>query len=262
MKLIEIISKDNSKIKFLKQLQQKKYRDKFEKFFVENAILICDALRSEFFFESLFVTENFIKKNKKKFDFILDHTNTKEYYLISEKINRSFSNLDTAPGICAIYHKKRKEIDFTKPIIYLNGINDPGNLGTILRSALAFDLENIIVDEKCADIYNPKTISASKDAIFKLNIVSDKNLKIFNEIKEKMKIFSTRIKRSETLDILKNEKLFCLILGNESHGVDKELQEMADAYLKIEMEEKMESLNVASASAIIFHEIYKTRKQN
>ena len=260
MKLIEIISRDNSKIKFLKQLQQKKYRDKFEKFFVENAVLICDALRSEFFFESLFVTENFIGKNKEKFDFILNHTNSKEYYLISEKINRSFSNLDTPPGICAIYRKKRKEIDFTKPIIYLNGINDPGNLGTILRSALAFDLENIVVDEKCADIYNPKTISASKDAIFKLNIISDKNLEILNQIKEKMKVFSTRIERSDTLDTLKNEKLFCLILGSESRGVNKELQEMSDACVRIEMGKKIESLNVASASAIIFYEIYKMRK--
>ncbi|MCK4891736.1 MAG: RNA methyltransferase, partial [Candidatus Pacebacteria bacterium] len=119
-----------------------------------------------------------------------------------------------------------------------------------------------IVDEKCADIYNPKTISASKDAIFKLNIISDKNLEIFNQIKEKMKIFSTRVERSDTLDVLKNEKLFCLILGSESHGVDKELQEMSDACVRIEMGKKMESLNVASASAIIFHEIYKTRKQN
>ena len=260
MKSLEIISRDNPKIKFLKQLQQKKYRDKFEKFFVENAVLICDALRSEFFFESLFATENFIEKNKEKFDFILDHTNAKEYYLISEKINKSFSNLDTAPGICAIYHKKRKGIDFTKPIIYLNGINDPGNLGTILRSALAFDLENIVVDEKCADIYNPKTISASKDAIFKLNIISDKNLEIFDQIKEKMKVFSTRVERSDTLDALKNEKLFCLILGSESRGVDKELQEMSDACVRIEMGKKIESLNVASASAIIFYEIYKIRR--
>ncbi|MCK4592680.1 RNA methyltransferase [Candidatus Parcubacteria bacterium] len=260
MKPIEIMSRDNPKIKFLKQLQQKKYRDKFEKFFVENAVLICDALKSDFFFESLFVTEDFIKKNKKKFDFILSRTNAKEYYLISEKINRSFSNLDTAPGICAIYHKKRKEIDFTKPIIYLNGINDPGNLGTILRSALAFDLKNIIVDEKCADIYNPKTISASKDAIFKLNIISDKNLEILDQIKEKMKVFSTRIERSDTLDVLKNEKLFCLILGSESHGIDKKLQEMSDACVRIEMGKKIESLNVASASAIIFYEIYKMRK--
>ena len=260
MRLIEIANKNNPKIKFLKQLQQKKYRDQFDKFFVENTVLICDALESEFFFESLFITENFISKNKKKFDFILEHTNAKEYYLISEKINRSFSNLDTAPGICAIYHKKRKELDFTAPLIYLNGINNPGNLGTILRSALAFDLENIIVDEKCADIYNPKTIGAAKDAIFKLNIISDKNLEIFDLIKKKMKVFSTGLEGSDTLDVLKNERSFCLILGSESHGIDEELQEMSDAFIRIEMGEKIESLNVASASAIIFYEIYKMRK--
>ena len=260
MKPIEIINRNNPKIKFLKQLQQKKYRDQFQKFFVENTVLICDALESEFFFESLFVTENFIKKNEKKFEFILDHTNAKEYYLISEKVNRSFSNLDTAPGICAIYHKKRKEIDFTAPLIYLNGINNPGNLGTILRSALAFDLENIIVDEKCADVYNPKTIGAAKDAIFKLNVVSDKNLKTFDQIKKEMKVFSTSLESSDTLDVLKNEKPFCLILGSESHGIDKELQEMSDGCIRIEMGKKIESLNVASASAIIFYEIYKMRK--
>ncbi|MCK5084228.1 MAG: RNA methyltransferase, partial [Candidatus Pacebacteria bacterium] len=152
------------------------------------------------------------------------------------------------------------EIDFTAPLIYLNGINNPGNLGTILRSALAFDLENIIVDEKCADVYNPKTIGAAKDAIFKLNIVSDKNLKTFDQIKKEMKIFSTSLESSDTLDVLKNEKSFCLILGSESHGIDEELQEMADASIKIEMGKKIESLNVASASAIIFYEIYKMRK--
>ena len=260
MKPLKIISRDNPKIKFLKQLQQKKYREKYEKFFAENAVIICDALKSGFFFESIFVTEDFTKRNKKKFNFIKNHANAKEYYLMSERINRSFSNLDTAPGICAIYHKKTQEIDFTKPIIYLNGINDPGNLGTILRSALAFDLENIIVDEKCADIYNPKTISAAKDAIFKLNIVSDKNLEILNQVKEKMKVFSTRLEKSDTLDVLKNEKLFCLILGSESHGIDKNLQKMSNAFVKIEMGRKIESLNVASASAIIFYEIYKAKK--
>lgn len=262
MELFKITSKDNSKIKLLKQLQQKKYRDKSEKFFVENTVIICDALKSDFFFKSLFVTEEFIKKNKEKFNFILNHSKLKKYYLINEKINKSFSNLDTASGICAIYHKKEEGIiNFTKPIIYLNNINDPGNLGTIFRSALAFDLENIVVDEKCADIYNPKTVSASKDAIFKLNIIFDKNLKIFKQIKDKqIKVFSTRLKKSKTIDILKNEKLFCLIIGNESHGVDKQLEELANSYIKIEMAEKMESLNVASASAIIFYEIYKIKK--
>ncbi|MCK4891739.1 MAG: hypothetical protein KAS78_03670 [Candidatus Pacebacteria bacterium] len=75
-----------------------------------------------------------------------------------------------------------------------------------------------------------------------------------------MKVFSTRIERSDTLDALKNEKLFCLILGSESRGVDKKLQEMSDACIRIEMSRKIESLNVASASAIISYEIYKMRK--
>ncbi|MEA2098088.1 MAG: RNA methyltransferase, partial [Patescibacteria group bacterium] len=127
-------------------------------------------------------------------------------------------------------------------------------------SALAFDLENIIIDEKCADVYNSKTIGAAKDAIFKLNIVSDKSLKIFDQIKNKMKVFSTSLENSDTLDVLKNEKPFCLILGNESHGIDEELQEMSDARIKIEMGKKIESLNVASASAIVFYELYKMRK--
>ncbi len=260
MKVLEITSKNNLKIKSLKQLRQKKYRDKFGKFFVENAVIIRDALKAGIFFESLFVSKDFIEKNKEKFNFILSRAKIKKYYLINEKINKSFSNLDTASGICAVYPKKEKRIDFAKPVIYLNGINDPGNLGTILRSSLAFDLKNIVVDEKCADVYSPKTISAAKDALFKLNIVFDKNLKIYNQIKEKMKIFSTRLEKSDTPDILKSEKLFCIVLGSESRGVDKKLWETSDAFIKIQISKEIESLNVASAAAIIFYEIYQNKK--
>ncbi|NOQ67828.1 hypothetical protein GQ568_00110 [Patescibacteria group bacterium] len=83
---------------------------------------------------------------------------------------------------------------------------------------------------------------------------------MLDQIKEKKKVFSTRVERSDTLDVLKNKKLFCLILGSESHEIDKEIQEMSDACVRIEMGRKIESLNVASASTIIFYEIYKMRK--
>ncbi len=261
MKSFEITSKDNPKIKFIKQLQQKKYRDKFGKFIVENAVIICDALKAGIFFESIFITKDFIKKNKEKFYEISSQTRVKEYYLIDEKINKSFSNLFTAPGICAIYSKIEREINYTKPIIYLNGINDPGNLGTILRSALAFDLKNIVLDERCADIYNPKTVTAAKDSIYKLNIAFDKDLKILNKINERMKIFSTRLEKSDTLNILKTEKIFCLVLGSESHGINEPIRALSDAFIKIEMGKETESLNVAAAAAIIFYEIYKNIKQ-
>lgn len=257
MKPLEITSKDNPKIKFLRQLQQKKYRDEFGKFIVENAVIIGDALKAGAFFESIFMTRDFIKKNEEKFNEISRQTKVKTYYLIDEKINKSFSSLITAPGVCAVYSKIEREIDYTQPIVYLNGINDPGNLGTILRSALAFGLKNIVLDEGCADVYNPKTITAAKDSIYKLNSAFDKDLKILNKIKEKMKIFSTRLEKSDTLDILKTEKIFCLVLGSEARGINEAIQKLSDAFIKIEMTEEMESLNVASAAAIIFYEIYR-----
>lgn len=257
MKSIEITSKDNPKIKFLKQLGQAKYRDKSGKFLVENAVIIADAAEGGIYYEALFATKNFITKNKEKFEFIFEAGKANEYYLIDEKINKFFSSLDTAPGIGAVYSKKPKQIDFFSPVIYLNGISDPGNLGTILRSALAFGLKNIVVDEKCADVYNHKTIQAAKDAIFKLNIEFDNDLKILKEIKKKMPVFATLLEKSQGLEIFKKEKLFCVVLGSESHGVDKAIREISDNFIRIPMSGEIESLNVAASAAIVFYEIYK-----
>lgn len=256
-KAFEITSKDNEKIKFLRKLRQKKYRGEFSKFFVENATIIADAAMAGIYCEALFVTKDFIEKNKEKLRFILEKSKIGEYHLIDEKTNESFSDLETPPGIAAVYSKPKKKIDYSKPIIYLNAINDPGNLGTIFRSALAFGLKNIVVDEHSADVYNPKTINAAKDAIFKLNIEFDKDLKILKEIKGKMPIFATRLEKSEGLEILKKQKLFCVVLGSESHGVDKAIQDISDGFIRIPMSGEIESLNVAASAAIIFYEMYR-----
>lgn len=258
-KILEITSKDNAKIKILKQLSQKKYRDESGKFLVENAVIIRDAAKAGIVFDAIFATKDFINKDKEKFDFIIEKSNTSEYCLIDEKINKSFSSMDTAPGIATVYSKLERKIDYNSPIIYLNAINDPGNLGTILRSALAFGLKNIVIDERSADVYNPKTINAAKDAIFKLNIEFDKNLKILKEIKEKVPVFSTRLEKSEGLEILKKQKLFCAVLGSESHGVDKTIQEISDSFIRIPMSSEIESLNVAASAAIVFYEIFKNK---
>lgn len=256
LKANEIASKDNSKIKTLRQLGQKKYRDESGKFLVENAVIIRDAAKAGISFDSIFATKAFLDKNKEIFDFIIEKTGMSEYYLIDEKINKSFSSLDTAPGIAAIFSKPERKIDHASPVVYLNAINDPGNVGTILRSALAFNLKNIAIDERSADVYNPKTISAAKDAIFKLNIELDKDLRILKDIKKKMPVIATRLEKSGGLDILKKQKLFCIVLGSESHGVDEAIQDLSDDFVRIPMSNEIESLNVASSAAIIFHEIY------
>ncbi|NQU83873.1 MAG: RNA methyltransferase [Parcubacteria group bacterium] len=272
----EITSKDNEKIKILKKLNQKKYREKFSQFSVENLTIIKDAKKAGVDFESLFVTEEFLKKNKKDVDFISTvipapslsspspEGNSKggdpqtKTHIITNSINKSFSNLENPSGICAIYKKQEKKIDFNLPVIYINKITDPGNLGAIFRSAVAFSFKNIVLDEECADLYNPKTINSAKDAIFKLNIVFDEKLKTLKEIKKKMKVFSTSVESGKSGESLKKHKEFCLVLGNETRGVDKNIQKISDDFIKIEMSKEMESLNVAVSAGIIFHEFYKS----
>lgn len=256
MQMTEIKSKDNEKIKFLRKLGQKKYRDKEGRFFVENFKIIYDGLMNGYDFESLFATNEFIEKNKKSFKQILDKSSAENYYLIDDRINKSFSDLDNPPGICAVYKKEKKYININEEVVYLNSINDPGNVGTILRSALAFGLKNIVLDEGCADLYNYKTIQAAKDSIFKLNIEIDKNLKIFNKIKDEMEIISTSLEKGGDISILNEKNKFCLVFGSESHGVNEEILNKSDNFIKIKISDNIESLNVASSAAIIFHYIF------
>ena len=248
---MKITSKDNEKIKHLKKLSQKKHREEAGEFVVENLKIISDALKSGIVFESLFITETFQKNNSEKLKDILKRAG--DYFVIDEKINKSFSSLDTPSGICAVYKIKKRDIDFSDKIVYLNNISDPGNLGTILRTALAFGFKNIVLDEFCVDIYNPKTIQASKDAIFKLNIASDENMRILGEIKAKMPIISTRMENATDLREYKAKKKYCLVLGSEAHGVSAEIQKLTDEFVKINISQDMESLNVAVASGIVFY---------
>ncbi|MCK5416628.1 RNA methyltransferase [Candidatus Parcubacteria bacterium] len=264
--MLEINSKDNEKIKLLRKLQQKKYRDKFSSFLVENLVIIKDSIKAGFIFEELYLTDEFIKKHEKDFEYLVNKSKG-NYYIIKKTINKDISKLDTPSGIIAKYKKPRKknlfsrgedekQVDTKKVIVYLNGINDPGNLGTIFRTGLAFGIKNFVVDEKCADVYNTKTIQAAKDSIFKLNINQDKNLKKFKEIKKEMPVYSTCLEDGDEIKKYKTKENFCLVFGNESHGVDKEILDLSDGFVKIKINKDIESLNVAISTGIIFYCFY------
>ncbi|MDO9231148.1 MAG: RNA methyltransferase [bacterium] len=254
---MKIISTDNEKIKFLKKLGDKKVRDVSGQFLVENLIIIYDAISAGFLPKQLFVSEELLEKADEKIDKIIEKF--PDHFVINEKVNKYFSSLSTPSGIAGIFEKQEKELNLDEVVIYLNAIADPGNLGTILRTAVAFGLKNIIVDEKCADIYNAKTISAAKDAIFKLNIAKDENLKIFGEIKQKMKIFVTSLDGEVMDDKIFQDKTFCLVLGNEANGVEEGIMKLADRKVKIGMSGEIESLNVAVAAGILFEKIYSAQ---
>ncbi len=254
-----ITSKDNEQIKFLRKLKQKKHREKYGRFFVENATMIADAARAGCVCEKLFLTNEFQNKHEELMRVLEKHVVESRQFLMIDAVNRSFSNLETPSGIAAVYAQQEQELDFAESIVYLNGITDPGNVGTIIRSAVAFGFFNIVVDEGCADVTNPKTLHAAKDAFFKVRICFDKKREALNTLKKEMPIIVTEMQGISDIQTIKKRKKLCLVLGNEAHGVDADIQKLADASVAIPMSGKIESLNVASAAAILLYELSKNK---
>ncbi|MFA6995228.1 MAG: RNA methyltransferase [Patescibacteria group bacterium] len=248
----KISSPQNNHIKLLEKLNLKKYRQEFKQFMVENLTLIKDAWYDNYDFESLFVTEEFAVKHPEELRYFQSKSGCKNFYLINPQINKHYSNLDTPTGITAVYNIINKKPDKSS-VIYLNGISDPGNLGTIMRSALAFNFVNLVLDKNCVDVYNSKVISAAKDAIFKLNIIEDKTGEWLKN--NKLPLYTTSSHAGVNLSKFKPGKIFCLVLGSESHGVDPAIMKQAAKNLKIEISSKIESLNVATAAAILLYEL-------
>ena len=248
----KINSQGNKQIKMLEKLKVKKYRDEFGKFMVENLAIIFDALQDGYDFESLFVTDDFINKHQEKISFLKNNSRAKNFYLIDSNLNKQYSDLDTPSGITAVYKISNNKLN-NSSVIYLNGISDPGNLGTIMRSALAFGFVNLVLDKTCVDIYNSKVISAAKDSFFKLNIVEDKNENWLRE--NNLPLYATSSHAGVDLAKFKPAKIFCLVLGSESHGISEKIMALAVKKIKIEISSDIESLNVATAAAILLYEL-------
>ena len=246
-----IASKDNEKIKWLRKLATKKFREDSGQFLVENIKIIGDALHAGILPEALFISDNLLAKHDSRLADILRQIPV--YFVFAAKINSGFSSLDTPSGICAVYQKPFRPIDLKASVLYLNGISDPGNLGTILRTALAFGFQNIVVDDTCADIFNPKTIQSAKDALFKLNIHLDRDYIVFEKVKSLMPILSAAALGGKNIQTIHVAKPFCVVFGNEAHGISKKIQALTDTFITIPMSPQMESLNVAVAAGIILH---------
>lgn len=248
-----IASPANEKIKFLKKLARKRHRDEAGMFLVENLVIIYDAIRAGFKPVTVFVTEELEQSGDERVDYILH--NSTEAYRMNNRVNQAFSTLATPSRIAAVFKQPaEKSPALNATAIYLNGIADPGNLGTILRTALAFGIETVVVDEFCADIYNPKTIQAAKESVFKLAICEDKELKIFKRIKETMPVYAADMNGApiHTSNIMDHTSL-CIVFGSEAEGIDAPILEQAGEKIAIPMAGDIESLNVAVSAGIILY---------
>ena len=237
-------STDNKKIKELKKLNIKKYRDQSNSFLVEGEHLVLEAYKKGLL-EELFLEEN------TKLD--LD---VKTSYL-SRNVIKFISELDN-PSIIIGVCKKVEEKEIGNKVLVLDDIQDPGNFGTIIRSAVAFNINTIVVSNNTVDLYNSKVIRASQGMLFNINIIRrDLNVFVPELKKEGYQIYATKVNGGKSLKTIEKMEKFAIIMGNEGAGVNDNLMNLADEYLYIDMNSNCESLNVAVATSIILYELDK-----
>ena len=238
--LIESI--DNKKIKNLRKLHQKKYRDEEKKFLIEGIHLVSEAYKSGNLIEVILL-------NDEEVDFNVSIT------YVTENVMKSLSNLDTPYniiGVCS--YIKEKEIE--NKVLMLDDVQDPGNLGTIIRSSVAFNIDTIILSKNTVDVYNDKVLRASQGMNFHINIIKDDLNKRINDLKNNgYKIYTTDVNNGKDLKSIKISDKYVIIMGNEGNGVSNEISNFADEKIYINMNKNCESLNVAVATSIILYEL-------
>lgn len=260
-----ITSKDNEVIKNIRKLKDKKYRDIHKKYIVEGTKLIEEALEEGANIDTVVVCEECVKDGTLDQKMLYEIAKHNCIY-VSEKIFGLVTDVTNPQGILAVIDKKYTEenIDYNQDIIViLDGIQDPGNLGTILRTVDSVGLNQIIVSSKTADAYNPKVVRSTMGAIFRVKIIEAPNLiqTIKNLKKHKFKIISTSLQTNTSIyDIDYNKKV--IIIGNEANGVSSELLEASDIKAKIPMIGKTESLNASVATSVILYEYVRQKMSN
>ena len=237
----EITSLNNEYIKYLCKLKEKKARTVEKKFIIEGYHLVNEAYKANILKEILLTEDT---------NDYTDIVKIKVTEAIIKKISTTV-NPQNIIGICDITFKK--EIKGTK-ILLLDNINDPGNLGTLIRSSLGFGIETIVLNNDCVDLFNEKVIRASQGAIFKMNIIIDDLKQVITKLKKQgIKVFGTSLNSSQFLQEIDKTSKYAILLGNEANGVKEELLQLTDQNIKIEINNELESLNVAVAGSILMY---------
>lgn len=236
-----IESLDNDKIKYLKKLKLKKYINEENKFLVEGFHLVEEALKKDI------VLELILLKNTK-----INYNGEKTFVSIS--VMKELSFLETITPVIAVCKKMNNDVLLGNKIVILDGIQDPGNVGTIIRNAVAFNVDTIIFSRDSVSMYNEKVIRGSQGMIFNINIITKDIKEIINELKGKgIKIIGTSLKDSKELSELKKLESYAVIFGNEGSGIKQEILDLCDELVNIEINDKCESLNVGVASGIVLY---------
>ncbi len=248
----EITSVKNQTVCEVKKLKQKKYRTQTGTFLAEGYRNVCDSIQKA---TPLMV---FVQQ-----DFADPVPNCENTYLVTKEVMRELSDTDTPQGVAAVFEIPKEQEITSSNILLLNGVSDPGNMGTILRTALATGFTDLILDEQCADVYSPKVIRSAMSAVFSLNVIRKKSL--VDDIaflrQTGYQIYGAALldKAVSLYDVDFSRKT-ALLFGSEANGISEELLKLTDVTYIIPMAKGIESLNVAVAAGVSMYELVRQQK--
>lgn len=239
-----ITSKDNNRIKEVRKLLNKKYSLQKGLFVIEGENLVEEAIKNDLLVE-LFVLDGYSCNYEFNYD------------TVTLDVMKSMSDLKSTPRLLGV-SKIKNNNKIGNKILILDGIQDPGNAGTIIRNSVAFDIDTIIFSNDSVSPYNEKVLRSTGGMIYNTNIVIGDLKEIINKIKDKhIKVVGTSLKKSKSLEELENMEEFAIIFGNEGNGVREEILHMCDEIIRIDMNPTCESLNVGVSASIVLYHLYK-----
>lgn len=246
-----ITSYDNQHIKLIQKLKTKKYRDELDKYILEGFKLVDEALKTSISVD-IYISD--FLEDDSKISHYIDNPLCK-IYVIEEKIFSKISILETSQGIIGVCNKPNLSNIDGDLLLLLDRIQDPGNMGTIIRTADAAGFNGIICSSGCVDLYNPKVIRASMGSIFHINIFQNCNLYDCIKNMKNYSIIGTSLNASREYKSLQERSKYGVIIGNEGQGINKDLLELCTDTVKIPIYGKAESLNASVAAGILLYHI-------
>ena len=254
----EISSKNNSKLKELKKI----IKEKNDYLLVEGMKLFTEAVKNNIKFETIFIHKNNIDSLSKIYP---KYKNCEIVFVSNELLSQNYTTESRPEGkdlILVLAQKPKQEINplfkSKKKIIFLERIQDPGNLGTVLRSSLAFGAGGVCLSEGSVDPFNTKVIRASAGAVFNLPVFLIDNINSFYKQAKAYgyKIVATKVNAKQSLGELKLTRPLVFLFGNEGKGLSEKMVDLSDEVIKIPHSDKVESLNLGVSVSLILWELY------
>ncbi|WP_160723542.1 TrmH family RNA methyltransferase [Isachenkonia alkalipeptolytica] len=261
-----IESLDNPKIKEIRSLHKKKYRKKFGKYLIEGKRIVAEALEHGAKIDSIIISSDYIGDETYQESVLNSGIRNIELIRVTEKVFLSIAKTESPQGIIAVIHKEEHSLEKSLGklpkypyIVTLENLQDPGNMGTIIRTAEAAGVDLILVTKNSTDPYGDKALRSSMGAIFHVPIVEVEGMEWLSLLKiNKIQVIATDLSATKTYGELDYRGGINLIIGNEGHGISKNLLDQADEKIIIPIYGNIDSLNASVASGIL---LYKAREK-